>query len=38
VIFTAYKNVLIIAARPDGYDKGEELIRMVMEKIDRTER
>ncbi len=34
VVFTAYKNVFIIAARPDGYDKGEELIKMVMQKVD----
>lgn len=34
VVFTAYKNCLIIAARPDGYEKGEVLIDRVMEKID----
>ncbi len=34
VIFTAYKNAVIIAARPDGYDKGEALIQKVMAKID----
>ncbi len=34
VLFTAYKNALIIAARPDGYEKGEELIERVMRKID----
>lgn len=34
VLFTAYKTALIIAARPDGYDKGEVLIDRVIEKID----
>lgn len=34
IVMTAYKNCLIIAARPDGYDKGEALIDKVMEKID----
>ncbi len=34
VLFTAYKNALIIAARPDGYEKGEVLIERVMRKID----
>lgn len=34
VIFTAYKHVVIIAARPDGFDKGEALIEAVMRKID----
>ncbi|MCC8166770.1 MAG: hypothetical protein LIQ31_11610 [Planctomycetes bacterium] len=34
VLFTSYKNALIIAARPDGYEKGEVLIERVMEKID----
>lgn len=34
VLFTAYKNCFIIAARPDGYEKGEELIDRVIEKID----
>lgn len=34
VLFTAYKNVFIIAARPDGYDKGEVLIDRVMDRID----
>ncbi len=34
VIFTAYKTLLIIAARPDGYEKGEQLIEKVMQKYD----
>ena len=34
VVFAAYKNVFIIAARPDGYEKGEVLIERVIEKID----
>lgn len=34
VLFTAYRNVLIIAARPDGYEKGETLIDAVVAKID----
>ncbi|MCD8349438.1 MAG: hypothetical protein LUC93_02335 [Planctomycetaceae bacterium] len=34
VVFGAYHNALIIAARPDGYDKGEVLIERVMERID----
>ncbi|MDR0363133.1 MAG: hypothetical protein LBJ46_10695 [Planctomycetota bacterium] len=34
VIFSAYKNALIIAARPDGYEKGEALIQAVMRRID----
>ena len=34
VVFTAYKNVVIIVARPDGYHKGEALIDAVMQKID----
>ncbi|MDR1611554.1 MAG: hypothetical protein LBT97_02095 [Planctomycetota bacterium] len=34
VIFAAYKNAVIIAARPDGYDKGEALIEQVMRRID----
>lgn len=34
VLFTAYQNVVVIAARPDGYDKGEVLIDRVIEKID----
>ncbi|MDR1744905.1 MAG: hypothetical protein LBS30_04040 [Planctomycetota bacterium] len=34
VLFAAYKNVLIIVARPDGYEKGEVLIDRVIEKID----
>ena len=34
VLVTAYKNVFIIAARPDGYEKGEVLIERVIEKID----
>lgn len=34
VLFTAYKNVFIIAARPDGYEKGEVLIDRVIERID----
>ncbi|MDR3211928.1 MAG: hypothetical protein LBU79_08445 [Planctomycetota bacterium] len=34
VVFTSYRSVMIIAARPDGFDKGEELIKAVMRKID----
>lgn len=34
VVLTAYKNCLIIAARPDGYEKGEVLIDRVMDRID----
>lgn len=34
VVCTAYKNVFIIAARPDGYEKGEALIDKVMAKVD----
>jgi hypothetical protein len=34
VVFTAYKKTVIIAARPDGYPKGEALIEAVMRKID----
>lgn len=37
VLFTAYKNCLVIAARPDGYEKGEVLIDRVLEKIDRMQ-
>lgn len=37
VLFTAYKNCLIIAARPDGYEKGEVLIDRVIEKIDQKQ-
>lgn len=34
VVFAAYRNALIIAARPDGYEKGEVLIERVMDRID----
>jgi hypothetical protein len=34
VVFGAYKNALIIAARPDGYEKGEVLIQRVMDRVD----
>ena len=34
VLFTAHKNIFIIAARPDGYDKGEVLIDRVVQRID----
>lgn len=34
IVFTSYKNALILAVRPDGYDKGEVLIDRVIEKID----
>ncbi|GEM_PF-1709969 len=34
VIFTTYKNAVIIVARPDGYEKGEAMIQKVMAKID----
>lgn len=34
VVVTAYRNAFIIAARPDGYEKGEALIDQVMTKID----
>ncbi|MDR1534360.1 MAG: hypothetical protein LBU64_04595 [Planctomycetota bacterium] len=34
VVFTWHENVLIIAARPDGYEKGEALIDSVVVKID----
>ncbi len=37
VLFTFYKNVMIIAARPDGYEKGEELIDRVIEKVDQID-
>lgn len=37
VLFTAYKHVFIIAARPDGYEKGEELIDRVILKIEGEE-
>jgi hypothetical protein len=37
VLFTSYKNVVIIAARPDGYEKGEELIDRVIAKIDQVD-
>lgn len=37
VVFTQYKNALIIAARPDGYEKGEALIDKVMAKMDSVE-
>lgn len=33
VVYTHYRNALIIAARPDGYDKGEVLIDRVMAKM-----
>ncbi len=36
VLFTNYRNALIIAARPDGYEKGEALIERVMAQIDET--
>jgi hypothetical protein len=34
VVFTRYRNAVIIAARPDGYERGEVLIQRVMDKID----
>lgn len=34
VVFTCYRNAVIVAARPDGYEKGEVLIDRVMERID----
>ncbi len=34
VVFTLYQNAVIIAARPDGYPRGELLIGRVMDKID----
>lgn len=34
VLFTSYRHVFIIAARPDGYEKGEALIDQVIAKID----
>lgn len=34
VVFTSHENVMIIAARPDGYEKGEALIDAVKAKID----
>lgn len=34
VVFTSYRNVFIIAARPDGYERGEALIDRVIDKID----
>lgn len=34
VLFTAHRNALIIAARPDGYEKGEVLIDAVTARID----
>lgn len=34
VLCTAYKNAFIIAARPDGYERGEVLIDRLMAKID----
>lgn len=37
VVFTRHRNAVIIAARPDGFEKGEVLIRRVMERIDRIQ-
>lgn len=37
VVFAAYKDAVIIAARPDGYEKGEALIDRVMARIDGRE-
>ncbi len=34
VVFTRYRNAVIIAARPDGYERGEVLIQRVMDRID----
>lgn len=34
VVFTNYRNALIIMARPDGYEKGEVIIDRVMAKMD----
>ena len=34
VVFTWHENAMIIAARPDGYEKGEALIDSVMARID----
>lgn len=34
VLFTSHKNIMIIAARPDGYEKGEALIERVIQKIE----
>lgn len=34
VLFAAYKHVFILAARPDGYEKGEVLIDRVITKIE----
>lgn len=34
VIFTSYKNAVIIVARPDGFERGEALIDRVIAKID----
>lgn len=37
VVCAAYKNAFIIAARPDGYEKGEALINLVIAKIDEVQ-
>ncbi len=34
VVATAYRHALIISARPDGYERGEELISRVIDRID----
>lgn len=34
VVATAYRHVFIIAARPDGYERGEALIERVMARVD----
>ncbi len=34
VVLTCYRNAVIIAARPDGYERGEVLIKRVMDKMD----
>lgn len=34
VVYALYQNILIIAARPDGYEKGEALIEQVIERYD----
>lgn len=34
VLFTVYRNLFIIAARPDGYEKGEPLIAAIMARYD----
>lgn len=34
VVFALYQNMVILAVRPDGYDKGETLIEQVIQRYD----